>query len=163
MCCRSAATWCCAIIEVQGIVTIQSGRPFTVALRPDLDNSNTGRSNLGFGNNDRPNVTGDPTLDSPTAEQWFNTAAFSLPAFGTFGNAGRNILTGPGYRNVNLAVVKYIPVGRTLRLQLRAEAFNLLNRIDLDLPDAYFGSPTFGQVLSAGSPRRIQFGVRAVF
>jgi hypothetical protein len=89
--------------------------------------------------------------------------AFSLPAFGTFGNAGRNILTGPGYRNVNLAVVKYIPVGRTLRLQLRAEAFNLLNRIDLDLPDAYFGSPTFGQVLSAGSPRRIQFGVRAVF
>ncbi len=150
-------------LEVQGIVTIQSGRPFTVALRPDLDNSNTGRSNLGFGNNDRPNLAGDPTLDSPTAEQWFNTAAFSLPAFGTFGNAGRNILTGPGYRNVNLAVVKYIPVGRTLRLQLRAEAFNLLNRIDLDLPDAYFGSPTFGQVLSAGSPRRIQFGVRAVF
>ena len=52
-------------IEVQGIVTIQSGRPFTVALRPDIDNSNTGRSNLGFGYNDRPNVTGDPTLDSP--------------------------------------------------------------------------------------------------
>jgi len=150
-------------IEVQGVVTIQSGRPFTVALRPDLDNSNTGRSNLGFGNNDRPNLTGDATLDSPTEEQWFNTAAFSLPAFGTFGNAGRNILTGPGYKNVNLAVVKYIPFGSTVRLQLRAEAFNLLNRTNLDLPDAYFGSPTFGQVLSAGSPRRIQFGVRAVF
>ena len=150
-------------IEVQGIVTIQSGRPFTVALRPDLDNSNTGRSNLGFGFNDRPNVTGEPSLDSRTAEQWFNTAAFSLPPFGTFGNAGRNILTGPDYKNVNLAVIKYIPIGRAVRLQLRAEAFNLLNRINLDLPDAYFGSPTFGQVLSAGSPRRIQFGVRAVF
>ena len=137
MSCRSAAASWLRDIEVQGIVTIQSGRPFTVALRPDLDNSNTGRSNLGFGNNDRPNVTGDPTLDSPTAEQWFNTAAFSLPAFGTFGNAGRNILTGPGYKNVNLAVIKYIPVGSAVRLQLRAEAFNLLNRINLDLPDAY--------------------------
>ena len=86
-----------------------------------------------------------------------------MPAFGSFGNAGRNILTGPDYRNVNLALIKYVPVGATVRLQLRAEAFNLLNRINLDLPDAYFGSPTFGQVLSAGSPRRIQFGVRAVF
>jgi hypothetical protein len=150
-------------IEVQGVVTIQTGRPFTVALRPDIDNSNTGRSNLGFGDNDRPNVTGDAARDSPTAQQWFDTSAFSLPAFGSFGNAGRNILTGPGYRNVNLAVIKYVPVGSAVRLQLRAEAFNLLNRTNLDLPDAFFGSPTFGQVLSAGSPRRIQFGVRAVF
>jgi hypothetical protein len=150
-------------IEVQAVVSIQSGRPFTVSLRPDIDNSNTGRSNLGFGYNDRPNVTGDATLDSPAAERWFDTAAFSLPAFGTFGNAGRNILTGPGYASVNLAVIKYVPLGSSVRLQLRAEAFNLLNRTNLDLPDAFFGSPTFGQVLSAGSPRRIQFGVRAVF
>ena len=50
-----------------------------------------------------------PALDSPTAERWFDTAAFSLPAFGSFGNAGRNILTGPGYKNVNLAVIKYVP------------------------------------------------------
>ena len=56
-----------------------------------------------------------------------------------------------------------VRAGRGRRLQLRAEAFNLLNRTNLDLPDAFFGSPTFGQVLSAGSPRRIQFGVRAVF
>ena len=95
--------------------------------------------------------------------QWFNTAAFSLPAFGTFGNAGRNILDGPGYKNVNLALIKTSRSARHARLQLRAEAFNLLNRTNLDLPDAFLGSPTFGQVLSAGSPRRIQFGVRAVF
>src|SRR4051794_35129783 len=80
-------------IEVLGVVTIQSGRPFTVALRPEIDNSNTGRSNLGFGNNDRPNVSGDASIDSPTAERWFDTAAFSMPAFGSFGNAGRNILS----------------------------------------------------------------------
>jgi hypothetical protein len=56
-----------------------------------------------------------------------------------------------------------VPVGTSVRLQLRAEAFNLLNRTNLDLPDSYFGSPTFGQVLSAGSPRRIQIGLRAAF
>ncbi len=150
-------------MEVQGVVTLQSGRPFTVALRPEVDNSNTGRSNLGFGYNDRPNLTGEAALDSPTAEQWFNQSAFSQPASGSFGNAGRNTLTGPDYQNVNLALIKDVPIGTAVRLQLRAEAFNLLNGTNLDLPDAFFGSPTFGQVLSAGSPRRMQFGVRAVF
>ena len=45
-----------------------------------------------------------------------------------------------------------MPVGSAVRLQLRAEAFNLLNRTNLDLPDAFFGSPTFGQMLSARQP-----------
>jgi hypothetical protein len=148
--------------ELQGIVTLQSGRPFTVALRPDIDNSNTGRSNLGFGYNDRPDVAGDSSLANPTADQWFNTAAFSKPPFGTFGNAGRNILEGSGYRNMSLAIVKYVPVAN-VRLQLRAEAFNVFDRVNLDLPDAFLGSPTFGKILSAGSPRRVQFGVRALF
>jgi hypothetical protein len=149
--------------EVQGVATFQSGRPFTVALRPDIDNSNTGRSNLGFGYNDRPNVSGDPSLSDPSADLWFNTNAFSRPPFGSFGNAGRNILDGPGYENINLAIIKYVGLARSVRLQLRAEAFNLLNHTNLDLPDAFFGSPTFGRVLSAGSPRRFQFGVRALF
>jgi hypothetical protein len=149
--------------EVEGVVTLQSGRPFTVAVHPDVDISNTGRSNLGFGNNDRPNVSGDASLSNPTADQWFNAAAFSMPAFGTFGNAGRNILDGPGYQNINLAVLKHVTLGSDLRLQLRAEAFNLLNHANFDLPDAFFLSPTFGRILSAQSPRRIQFGIKVVF
>jgi hypothetical protein len=148
---------------LHGVVTLQSGRPFTVALHPDIDNSNTGRSNLGFGNNDRPNLTGTGALDHPGADRWFDTAAFSMPAYGTFGNAGRNILDGPGYQNVNLAVLKGLTMGAGVRLELRAEVFNLLNHTNLGLPDAFLGSPTFGQVLSAGSPRRFQFGVRARF
>jgi hypothetical protein len=148
--------------ELQSVVTLQSGRPFTVALHPDIDISNTGRSNLGFGNNDRPNVSGDSALSDPGPDRWFNTAAFTMPAFGAFGNAGRNILEGPGYANVNLAVVKSVGI-RIARLQLRAEAFNLFNRANFDLPDAFLGSPTFGRILSAQSPRRIQFGVKALF
>jgi hypothetical protein len=148
---------------ISGIVQMQSGRPFTAALLPQIDNSNTGFSSLGFQSNDRPNVSGNVAANDPGPAQWFNTAAFSLPAFGTFGNAGRNILEGPGYQNVNLAVLKRIPLAGRTSLQLRAEAFNLLNRVNFDLPDNFFGSPTFGQILSAGSPRHIQFGARLMF
>ena len=148
---------------ISGIVQMQSGRPFTVALLPEVDNSNTGRSSLGFGGNDRPNVNGNAEASNPGPNQWFNTAAFSMPAYGTFGNAGRNILEGPGYQNVNLALLKRVGLRGRTSLQLRAEAFNLLNRTNFDLPDNFFGSPTFGQVLSAGAPRHIQFGVRFAF
>jgi hypothetical protein len=141
---------------------MQTGRPFTVALLPDVDNSNTGRSNLGFGFNDRPNVTG-KTSPRGGSDESFNTSAFSMPAFGTFGNSGRNTLSGPGYSNINLALVKPIRFGLTRTVELRLEAFNLLNRVNYDLPDAFFGSPTFGRILSAQSPRRFQLGVRAVF
>ena len=150
--------------QVHVIGTMNSGRPFTVALHPDIDQSNTGRSNLGFGNNDRPNVSGDGSLPASerSEDQWFNVAAFTMPAFGSFGNARRNMLEGPGYRNINLGITKVVPLANT-RLQLRLEVFNLLNRANLDLPDAFLGSPTFGRILSAGSPRRVQFGVKALF
>jgi hypothetical protein len=148
---------------VSGIVQIQSGRPFTVALLPEVDNSNTGRTSLGFGGNDRPNVSGNAAAGNPGPNQWFDTAAFSMPAFGTFGNAGRNILEGPGYQNVNLALLKRVPLRGRTSLQLRAEAFNLLNRTNFDLPDNFYESPTFGQILSAGAPRHIQFGARLTF
>ena len=130
---------------------------------PDIDNSNTGRSNLGFGNNDRPDVSGSTSVTRPSTEAWFNTKAFSMPPFGTFGKSGRNTLTGPGFRNLNMALVKHIFVGKTGSLDLRAEAFNVTNRVNYDLPDAFLGSPTFGRILSAGSPRRFQFGVRTTF
>jgi hypothetical protein len=146
-----------------GIMTLQSGRPFTVALLPEVDNSNTGRSVLGFGANDRPNVSGNPAAANPSETQWFNTSAFSMPAFGSFGNAGRNILEGSGLAVVNFSLLKLISVRERARLQLRAEAFNLFNRTNYDLPDNFFGSPTFGQILSAQSPRRVQFGLKFLF
>jgi hypothetical protein len=149
--------------QLAGVVSMQSGRPVTVALLPEFDNSNTGRSTLGFGAGDRPDVVGDATLDDPTPERWFDTGAFVVPPRGTFGNAGRNILDGPGYANVNLGLMKDVRFGATARLQLRAEAFNLFNRANFDLPDNFVGSPTFGQVRSAGSPRRLQFGAKLLF
>jgi hypothetical protein len=146
-----------------GIVTLQSGRPFTVALLPEIDNSGTGRSVLGFGANDRPNLVGDPNLSTRTADRWFNTGAFVFPAPGTFGNAGRNILRGPGFQNVNASLVKNTSLNERLNLQFRAEAFNLFNHPNLNLPDNFLGSPTFGRISSARDPRHIQFGVKLLF
>jgi hypothetical protein len=134
-----------------------------VALLSDLDNSNTGRSSLGFGANDRPDALRGAALASPGAGRWFDTSAFAMPAYGAFGNAGRNILTGPGYQNVNVSVVKNLRLSERASVQMRAEGFNLLNHTNLDLPDIFFGSPTFGKIQSAGSPRRIQFGLKFIY
>ena len=149
--------------QVSGVITLQSGRPFTVALLPEIDNSNTGRANLGFGNNDRPDVIGDPALADPSPDRWFDPGAFVVPAFGSFGNSGRNTVEGPGYQNVNLALMKLVPLGSGSRLQLRLESFNLFNRANYNQPDNFLGSPTFGRVLSAQSPRRFQLGAKLLF
>ncbi|MEK6324918.1 MAG: TonB-dependent receptor [Acidobacteriota bacterium] len=146
-----------------GIVTLQSGRPFTVALLSDIDRSNTGRSTLGFGANDRPNVVGAAELSNRTPDRWFNTSAFAFPPFGSFGNAGRNILDGPGFKNFNASLLKTTKLKEGLDLQFRAEAFNLFNHPNFNLPDNFLGSPTFGRILSAQSPRHIQFGLKLLF
>jgi outer membrane receptor protein involved in Fe transport len=149
--------------QTLGIWTFQTGRPFTVALLADLDNSNTGRSILGFGANDRPNLLRNPALPQPTADRWFDTAAFATPPYGQFGNAGRNILSGPGYQNINVSLIKDTLLTERATLQFRAESFNLVNHTNLDLPDIFVGSPTFGTIQSAESPRRVQFGIKLLF
>jgi len=149
--------------ETYGIVTLQSGRPFTVALLPEIDNSGTGRSILGFGANDRPNFLGNSELSNRSTLQWFNTAAFAFPAPGTFGNAGRNILTGPGFQNVNVSLVKNTALTERVNLQFRAEVFNLFNHPNFNLPDNFLGSPTFGRITSARDARHIQFGLKLLF
>lgn len=149
--------------QTAGIATLQSGRPFTVALIREFDNSGTGISALGFGANDRPNVAGNPALSNRTVERWFNTAAFVFPAPGTFGNAGRNIIDGPSYQNVNASVIKNTNLTERVNLQFRAEAFNLFNHPNFNLPDNFLGSPTFGQITSAREPRHIQFGLKLLF
>ena len=149
--------------ETYGIVTLQSGRPFTVALLSEIDNSGTGRSILGFGANDRPNLVGNPEASGGTTLQWFNTGAFAFPAPGTFGNAGRNILDGPGFQSVNASLVKNTALTERVNLQFRAEAFNLFNHPNFNLPDNFLGSPTFGRITSARDPRHIQFGLKLLF
>jgi hypothetical protein len=149
--------------ETSGIWQFQSGRPFTVALLPGVDNSNTGIPVLGFGSVDRPNVLSNPNNGPQTVDQWFNTAAFRISPFGTFGSAGRNIVEGPGLASINLALVKNTSLGERMKLQFRAEFFNALDRANFGLPNNFIGSPSFGRITTAGEPRRVQLALKLLF
>ena len=156
-----------------GIVTFHSARPFT-AVVGNTDDSKTFNGTPGTGE-DRPNLVGNPHLDSPDPSLWINTAAFqrtcdfsqdssvdTCPG-GTFGNAGRNILRGPGFASVDLALMKQWTWSEST-LQFRAEFFNLLNHPNFDLPQGDFMDRTaFGRVQSARDSRQIQFGLRLEF
>ncbi|MBN2241657.1 MAG: carboxypeptidase regulatory-like domain-containing protein [Acidobacteria bacterium] len=147
-----------------GIVTLESGRPLTVSLNPEISNSNTGTSSLGYGAyHDRPDRIGSGKLDNPGPRRWFDTDAFVMPEYGSFGNAGRNILDGPGYKSASLSMVKDTEIREAVSLQFRAEFFNAFNHTNFDLPDGFFGSPSFGTVSSARDPRKIQFGMKIIF
>ncbi|MGE0454508.1 MAG: TonB-dependent receptor [Vicinamibacteria bacterium] len=146
---------------LSGIVTLQSGQPLTITAGQDR--------NLDGLSTDRADLVGDPVLDSgrprdEAIEQWFNTAAFALPALGTDGSAGRNIVEGPGLRNVDLGLFRDIPLTGRLLLQLRAEATNVFNVVNLSNPGTNRNAPaTFGKIRSARDMRRIQLGARLSF
>jgi hypothetical protein len=149
--------------STHGIITLQSGRPFTVNLLPEIDNSNTGIASLGFGANNRPDRNSSGELPDPSPDRWFDADAFSFADYGSFGNAGRNILNGPGLTDASLSLIKDSRIGEGLRLQFRAEFFNAFNHVNFDLPDSFLGSPSFGRIASAQNPRRIQFGLKLLY
>jgi hypothetical protein len=149
--------------QTMGIWQFQTGRPLTVSLLPDDDNANTGISVLGFGANARPNVLSNPNNGPHSVNEWFNTSAFVIPPFGNFGNSGRNTVEGPGLATINLSLVKDTHLTERVNLQFKAEFFNALDRANFGLPDNFIGSPTFGRILSAGDPRRIQLALRLLF
>ena len=146
---------------ISAIVTLQSGAPMTIS--SGLDRNFDGLTN------DRADIIGDPTLDSgrpreELIEQWFNTAAFAQPAIGLDGTAGRSIVDGPGYRNVDLGVFRDIGLGGRTMLQFRVEATNVLNIVNLTNPGTALNAPaTFGKIRSARDMRRIQLGARVSF
>jgi hypothetical protein len=121
------------------VLTFQTGNPLTVLLLRDFDNSNTGQTTILGGSNDRPNVLRNPNLSDPTPAKWFDTSAFAISPRGTFGNAGRNIVTGPGLATVNLSIVKNTQIVERVNMQFRAEFFNLLNHDNFNLPDNFVG------------------------
>jgi hypothetical protein len=109
-------------------------------------------------------VSGDPNAGGPrTAQQWFNTSVFSLPAPFTFGNSGRNTVLAPGYADLDVAVQKDIQLPRAARLELRCEIFNLFNRVNFDVPNRTAFTPNFGRIFSAGPARQMQIGLKLRF
>jgi hypothetical protein len=143
------------------IVTLQSGSPLTISSGQDR--------NFDGLTTDRADLVGDPKLDSgrpreELIEGWFNTAAFAQPATGLDGSAGRNIIDGPGYTNVDLGLFRDIRTSSTTRVQLRLEATNVFNIVNLSNPGTSLNAPaTFGKIRTARDMRRIQLGARFSF
>jgi hypothetical protein len=141
--------------EISGILTLQSGRPFTALV--SRDNANV------LGTVDRPNIIGDGNAGPRTVQQWINIGAFALATAGTFGNAGRNNLIAPPFKNLDVAVSRVFPIRDLLAIQFRAEAFNSFNHPNFDAPVQTFDSPSFGSIQQAEAARQLQFGLKVRF
>ncbi|HMF59646.1 MAG TPA: carboxypeptidase regulatory-like domain-containing protein [Vicinamibacterales bacterium] len=146
--------------SLTGILALQSGNGITVL--SGVDNARTGTGNQ------RADQNGDPVLssDRPTSEkilQWFNTSVYSANALGTFGNSARNTLRGPGSRNVDLGLHKTFATGGGTRVQVRIEAFNAFNWVNLNPPNTSQNSANFGRITGAASPRVMQGALRFSF
>jgi hypothetical protein len=170
--------------EISGLASVHSNVPFTPVL--SFDNADLQSSTI----TERPNLTGNPYVGVcpngarvGTPACWFNPSAFALPPLGQFGNAGRNILRGPGFAQFDLALQKSFPLRKGMKIMLRADTFNLLNHPNFAVPsntqspltlggngDAIFKDAagdfadnvarTFSTVDTA---RQIELGVRFVF
>jgi hypothetical protein len=139
-----------------GNFTAQSGAPFTVNISSD-------QANIGSGPAQRPNVSGDPNNGPKTPEQWFITSIFSLPALYTFGNAPRNAVIGPGLREVDLSIQKEVQLTEAAKLQFRAEAYNLFNHPNFNIPNRTAFTANFGIISSAQDSRQFQLALKVVF
>lgn len=149
--------------QVSGIFAFQTGRPFSIT----NSSSNNSRS---FASADRPNlvVGQDPNAGPKTVAQWFNTSAFALAPTTRFGNAGRNIIIGPKFTQLDLTLARSfpIPIHEHVSGQFRAEAFNLLNHPNFFNPlttGAQYGANGFGAITQANTPRDLQFSLRILF
>jgi hypothetical protein len=147
---------------INGISTFQSGNPLPISVATNTSNS--------FGGGQRPNRTGISIQESGSAQsrlnQWFNTAAFSLPAPFTFGNAARTMpdMRAQGIANYDLSVFKNTQITEAVGLQFRSEIFNLFNRVQFAYPGTAIGNPQFGIVSGQyNSPRLVQFALRLLF
>ncbi len=143
--------------QLSGVFVAQTGSPFSVLMPCATINAQ--------GNNCRPNVVGNGALpsDQRSIAEWFNTSAFVIPSPQAYGDAGRNILRGPGTTNMDVGLSRSFAWMETRRLQIRSEFFNALNHTNFGLPVHSTDSPALGTITSAAPSRVIQIGARLEF
>jgi hypothetical protein len=161
------------------IWTMRSGNPLTVFVQTNRSRSQWNPSRGPGIGQDRPSYApgyGPGNAVLGRVDQWFDPAAFALQPAGTFGNTGRGDFTGPNLRTLDLSLMKtarWGALGGDGRLELRVEAFNVLNRANFGVPElrAFAGTrdgeaplSTFGRITTTvTSARQVQVGIRAVF
>ncbi|MBI3684420.1 MAG: TonB-dependent receptor [Acidobacteria bacterium] len=146
--------------QVNGIASLYTGLPFTVSSATNTLNGSGGQRADRLRNGVLPS-------DQRSIERWFDISAFAVPGQFIFGNAGRNILTGPNTTQLDVSVFKNFPIHERFRLQFRSEFFNIANTPQFNTPAAGIGNPTAGRITVAGSKptlqrtsRQIQFALK---
>ncbi|MEO7271659.1 MAG: carboxypeptidase regulatory-like domain-containing protein [Vicinamibacterales bacterium] len=151
--------------QVSGIATVRGGLPLTVTQTQGVLSTGTGN---------RPNRICDGRLSNPTIDRWFDTSCFVATSdnTGTYGNAGRGIIRGPGSFNIDASLIKNTKIGR-FNTEFRVEAFNLLNHPQFGNPNTTLGNAAFGTIAAMlSSPscslcgtveRQIQLGAKVRF
>lgn len=139
--------------------TWQSGTPYTARVLSSASDAQRGTNGTL-----RADYNGSAIqLDAPTIDRYFNTAAFSLPAAGAFGSSARNLIVGPGSRQLNAQFSRDVRLGGNRAVTLQLNATNLLNMVNYASIDTVVNSPTFGEVLSVRPMRSMQFNLRFRF
>lgn len=144
--------------EASAIITVQSGFPLTPG--NSIDSCVCGN------NANLPNVSGNPNLSKSdrTVNRWFDTSVLSIPAQYTIGNAGRGLIWGPGLKSWDMTISKFFAITERIRVQYRAEAYNLSNSPYFSNPNVTLGAGTFGRVTGVGnSPRQMQMALKVIF
>lgn len=145
-------------VRLQGIVSAQSGRPFTLYSGTD--------SPIGTNNNRLMNVPGALRFDAGARRAIAVDAGLRgqlTPARGVFGSLGRNTAVSDSLLSANVSVQKAFRLREGMNLELRGEIFNLTNTVNYNPPDSVLTSPNFGQALTANDPRQMQFALRLSF
>jgi len=145
--------------QINPIFTWRNGQDFTVVDSNDV--ANTGNGN----NYERANQVGDPNGGPKTLGEWFNTAAWAIPAKYTYGNGGRNTMQYQRWINLDSSVIRSFPIWREKRFEFRADAFNLFNHPIFGQPTADISSTTFGAIgtSQANGNRKLQMSGKIVF
>jgi hypothetical protein len=142
--------------QMQGILVLHSGLPFTPTISRDV-------SNTGIGSQ-FPNRIGSGQLSNPTLSNWFDKTAFTVPANYTYGNSGSYILRGDKFKNLDFSLFKQFQVSERGRLEFRAEAFNLTNSPTFNPPGTTVDTASGGVVTSTlSAPRNVQVALKFSF
>jgi hypothetical protein len=151
------ASWILGGWQFNGVLAGVTGTPMTFSYSTTSLNAP--------GNSQRANINGKPAVLGNIGKgvKWFDTSVFSIPAAATFGNAGRNTFSGPGYLNLDISVVKRFQFTERFRAELRAEAFNLPNNPHFNNPSSALDSTAFGEVSGAFGERQMQLGIKIFF
>ncbi len=160
--------------SLSGLGTARSGNPVDVTLTRSASSLLDGLSLENGSSFQRPNYVAGVSVvpANQSITNWINPAAFTVPANDTWGNAGRNLVRGPRFMQLDMGLSKTFPVTERIGVDFRAEAFNVANRAQFGDPSGNFSSPSFGQITTtvnagsatgSGTPREFQFSLRVKF